>query len=151
MEANKQNNLISCSACDNKIATSAESCPSCGAINSWTHPTIKIFASQDPEAIPPIAPAEFQYHYQGSKIQGTTNGMPWWGYVLVVLTALPGFLFTIVGFWITCIATYFFFKSIVFKNKEFYADLSVGRSSWTSNDEKFWADVKKSLFPEEES
>ncbi|HQP88857.1 MAG TPA: hypothetical protein PLL76_21590 [Thermoanaerobaculia bacterium] len=144
--------LISCSACSHSIAFNAETCPSCGAQNTFVHPGVQAFLSAADRL-----PMRFQYRYTGLRIVGETadpqSKILAVGGVVTAMMAL-----SIAAVFVLGASTTFLFGSVVAmallvavapfvksRGKRFTADFSSGELAWWSDDDKFWLPVWRVL------
>lgn len=149
MDTQTAANLIACNSCDSKIAKSAATCPSCGAANTWIHPEIERFRARVSE-LPPVGAT---YRWTSTEIAGM--GPASRGAAMRVLTAAVVVLAagTVLGqAWLLGIGGILLAvgaaMSVLLRGSaipQCRMDFSTDPPRWESNDEKYWAPLRRSL------
>jgi hypothetical protein len=159
---------LNCGTCNKEISKLANACPNCGAPNDWVHPSVADFMANlnDYKEMP-----EFQAYSDKTSATGISNkpsgpalgalcfiaGVLILGLVAVLafdsfyqykiqlvmavglwIAKLPLINLEILGFVLLYGGYHFSVNSVV----RFDADFKDGTFKWTSNDDKFWAEVK---------
>ncbi len=150
--------LISCGTCGNRIATTAKSCPKCGAVNSWVHPEIERFlASIDHFS----KIRSFTFDHDGLVLNGIAEVIRGGKALWVIATIAYLFAFLNVFFLafesslrLVILATFLRHCRAVFypvKSRDglvrFCIDFNQNPPSWSSDDDSYWRDVRRFFFP----
>lgn len=136
--------LISCNTCGKQLAATADTCPSCGAKNTFVHPKIQDFLNKSDS----LNIEKFDCQHNSHVLQGKRDkqmiglnimgigviGLGIGFFTFSLLSAL-GLIAMLVG-----LAIQLFSKS-----PEFVVDFSTDPPRWETNDEDFWKPVKTAL------
>jgi GYF domain 2 len=153
---------VPCAACQHLIATTASTCPQCGAPNTWVHPEIKRFRDNCNTV---SAPQSFEFVSTSTILRGYTQvkvttetsmekaikvgTISVISIMLGALTPLSGLIVPIAS-----IVLFFSFEAMLIASldktplpppitlPEFTLDFSQTPPRWSSNDEEFWKGVK---------
>jgi hypothetical protein len=153
---------MACSSCGNQIAFTAATCPKCGAPNNWLHPEIERFAKSLEKNN--VLPAKSSVNWKAFRIWGSglkknprqdIHPMNW-GPKLMGVSLLVGILGGIINVALIAIAPILFFVGLIAslvgmlsdtvpidQPVEFQLDFSCSPPKWSSNDERYWADVRQ--------
>ncbi|MBV5346826.1 zinc ribbon domain-containing protein [bacterium] len=150
--------LIVCNSCKNNISISAQTCPSCGAVNTYVFPKIQQFKSISTEELVAMFPKHIGANWISERllVTGTqeTNSLS----PLLILLGGMAFVSTIIisllnvlGFNLVDLGAKILIFSIISiplgyllsSEKKFTADFSEGYLKWNSNDDDYWKAVEK--------
>lgn len=147
--------LIPCAACGDEIATSARSCPKCGAENTWLHPVVKSFLTKPARYDSP----EHEFRYNSTQISGWCEkaktrssfklmhiGLAVCLFSLIVILISPGLasFLLLIGVGLTIFGQLRQGPGLDFQH-EFRADFSNDSFQWWCDDNAFWEPVRKQL------
>jgi hypothetical protein len=150
-----KNLLNDCPACGKSIAQTADTCPGCGAKNTFIHPNIeKLIAVANT-----VTTRAWKYEYKRLQMTGVTvntkadsltkvqNGMFVAGFLMWLFLRSPfsllGILIGFMGFGVLA-----YVKGLERQDKQFVVDYSSGKPVWQSNDDAFWGKVKEIMTAE---
>lgn len=148
----RQGQLISCLRCGQQIAPDAETCPRCGARNTWLHPEIERFvkSAEQFEHMP-----QFRCRYKGFLLAGSaernkgraalaSTGMSIMTIGLILLFFMPHIGMTLagIGMLIYLISSLGGSPTKQEVLTEFELDFGTVPPRWKSDDEEFWKDIR---------
>jgi hypothetical protein len=137
--------LTACITCENAISVLAQTCPKCGAPNTWQHPGIKHFLSiKDATGIS----RKFTFVRDRISVTGhTAPKLTFIGYGAVICALLSAIVIGLAFAWWAGLICAFVLPGVAASSNTrfewFKADFNSG--IWVSSNEKFWKPVREKL------